>query len=70
MNQDYRTLFGIDGDTDIVGKCPEDLLPEDIAEQFREIDQRVLTTNDSDTVEERIETEHGLRTFLTRMNPV
>lgn len=69
-NQELRTLFGIDQETEITGKSPEELVPAGVAEQFRENDQRVLETAQAVEVEESIETEQGTREFLTRITPL
>ncbi len=70
MNRRARTLFGIDEKAEAVGKRLEEVLPPEVAEQFRKNDQRVLKTEEPIEIEETIETEKGDRTVLTRMSPL
>ena len=41
-NQNCRELFGIDQSLELEGRSPSQILPEDLAEQFRENDQRAI----------------------------
>lgn len=70
MNQYFRDLFGIDDDVDVAGKRLSDVLPEEIAEQFRENDRRAIEAGERIEIEEEVEYEHGQMTALTRIMPV
>lgn len=70
INQPYRERFGIDPDTEVVGKRPPDLLPDELASRFLENDRRVLETEAPVELEEEMDTENGRRTYLTRITPL
>jgi PAS domain S-box-containing protein len=70
VNQNFRDLFGFAESTDIIGKKPSDLFSEEIAAQFRENDHRVITTEEPVEIEEKVPTEFGDRTYLTRIRPL
>lgn len=70
VNHTFRTLFDIEEETEVAGKLPEEVVLQEIAEGFRENDQQVLETEESIEIKETIETDHGRRTFLTRITPL
>lgn len=70
VNQNYRELFDIDEDTEVAGKRPEEVVPEDVAEKIRDSDRQVLETGQTLKIEETTETERGQRTHLTRITPL
>lgn len=70
LNQYFRDLFEIDADSEVSGKRLSDVLPGEIASQFRTNDQRAIEAGQRIEIEEEVETEHGLRTYLTRIMPV
>ncbi len=43
VNQEFRTLFGVDEDTEMVGVRPEQVLPPDTAAEFRANDRRAIS---------------------------
>lgn len=70
INQNCRELFGLAEETEVVGKRPADIFPEEVAAEFRENDQQVIETEEPVEIHEEIVTEQGLRTFLTRITPL
>jgi PAS domain S-box-containing protein len=70
VNQEFRTLFGIDEKTAVAGQPPEAVLPAEATDHFRENDQRVLETKQPVETEETVETQQGIKTFLTRRTPL
>ncbi|WP_050033159.1 PAS domain-containing protein [Halorubrum halophilum] len=68
MNQACRDLFDVDADP--VGMTDEDLFPEEIAEQARADDLRVLESGAQIELEETIPTPAGESVRLTRKSPV
>ncbi|MFC7057436.1 PAS domain-containing protein [Halovenus salina] len=69
MNQNYREMFGIEDETEVAEKTPEDLFDDELAEQFRAYDREALAAEESLEFKENIETDDGTRTFLTRLTP-
>lgn len=70
MNQNCRDLFGIDDERDVTGLTDFDLVPEDVANQYLADDRRVLETNETIEIEEKVPTTDGTRTYLTRKTPI
>ena len=70
VNEAFRATFGIDEDVDVSGAAPEQLLSSETAAQFRTNDRRAISEGRPVEVEETVETEHGTRTFLTRITPL
>lgn len=70
INQAFRDLFEIDDETKVVGKRPEDFLPEEVASQFRENDIKTIDNEETTEIEEEVQTPHGVRTYLTRITPL
>jgi len=68
VNQACRDLFDVDKDP--VGMTDEDLFPEEIAEQARSDDLRVLESGVQIELEETIPTPAGESVRLTRKSPV
>jgi PAS domain S-box-containing protein len=69
VNSRYEELFNI-RNTDIQGLTDAEVLPEEIARQFRTTDQRVIQEGVSCQVEERIPQEDGMRTYLSVKFPI
>ncbi len=70
MNDECKDLLGLDTDTDIVGLTDEDLFPEEVAEQYRADDRRVLEEGEPVEHEEAVPTPRGSRTHLTTKSPL
>lgn len=70
MNQYHREVFDIADDADVTGKQFADLLPAEVAAQFRENDNRVYETGEAVELEETVVTDEGPRDFLTRIVPL
>jgi len=70
VNQAFCDLFEIDDETEVVGKRPEELLPEEVASQFRENDRKTIENGHRTEIEEKVRTPHGTRTYLTRITPL
>ncbi|OYR41768.1 PAS domain-containing protein [Halorubrum sp. Hd13] len=68
VNQACRDLFDVDEDP--VGMTDEDLFPQEIAEQARADDLRVLDGGEQIELEETIPTPAGESVRLTRKSPV
>lgn len=69
VNSRYEELFRVKNE-DVRGKTDTDLLPADVAEQFRENDERVLREGCSLHVEERIPQSDGVHTYLSVKFPI
>jgi len=69
VNSRYEELFGVQNEA-IRGKTDFEVLPREVAEQFRAHDRLVLTDNRSRQVEERIPQKEGVRTYLAVKFPV
>jgi PAS domain S-box-containing protein len=71
VNETCRAVLGLDDDADIVGKTDYDLFPDDIAEQYRADDQRVLDTEQTIQIRDTVPMPDGsVRTHLTLKSPV
>ncbi|WP_396610791.1 PAS domain-containing protein [Haloferax sp. S1W] len=69
-NQNYRELFDIDDEVDLVGVDVGDVFDADTVSRLREVDQRVLSSGELVEIEEEIETATGQRVFLVRITPL
>lgn len=69
VNSRFEELFQVNAES-VRGKPDADLLPEEVAEQFRENDQRVLTEGCSLNVEEQISHGDGMHTYLSVKFPI
>jgi PAS domain S-box-containing protein len=69
VNTRYEELFKVRNEA-IRGKTDDDILPEHIANQFRESDSKVLTESRSLQVEEQIQHNDGLHTYLAVKFPI
>jgi PAS domain S-box-containing protein len=69
VNSRFEKLFGIDGDA-VHGKTDGDLLPAEVAEQFRAHDERALAKGISLQVEEQIHQQDGMHTYLSVKFPL
>jgi PAS domain S-box-containing protein len=70
MNQNYRSLVGIEADETVTGVTDEDLFPEAVATRHRANDEQVFETNETIEIEEEIPTPDGDRTVLMRKTPI
>lgn len=70
VNQRFRDLFRIDSDVEISGTDATEMLPSEIAEQFRKNEQRAYETHEPVELEETVETDDGCRQYLTRITPI
>jgi len=69
VNSRYEELFHVKNE-DVRGKSDGDLLPADVAEQFRVHDERVLSEGCSLHVEEQIPQKDGMHTYLSVKFPI
>ncbi len=69
VNSRFEKLFGI-GNEAARGQNDKDILPPKVAEQFHRHDERVLAEGASLHVEEQIEQEDGLHTYLSVKFPI
>ena len=69
VNSRYEELFGVRNDA-IRGRTDHEILPPEVAEQFRAHDREVLADHRSRQVEERIPQPGGIRTYLSVKFPV
>lgn len=69
MNGTCRDVLGIE-EGDAVGRTDYDLFPEEIADEYRADDRRVLRDRETIRVEEEVPTGDGMRTFLTLKSPI
>jgi PAS domain S-box-containing protein len=70
MNPVCREILGVDQDADITGLTDSDLVDDDVAEQFREDDKRVLDEEQTIEFEEEVPTPDGTQTRLTLKSPL
>lgn len=70
VNQNFRILFDVDEHTEVAGKLPEEVVSQELAEQFRDNDRQVLRTEQSVEIEDTIETDQEQQVFLTRITPL
>jgi len=69
VNRQYENLFGLKKDQ-ILHKTDYDIFPEEIAEQFRSNDRRVLEIGDMIKTEERVPFRNGLHTYVSVKFPL
>ena len=69
VNARYEELFHI-SNAEVRGKTDYDILPEEVAAQFRESDSKVLKELCSMQVEERIQQSDGSHTYLAVKFPI
>jgi PAS domain S-box-containing protein len=69
VNMRYEELFNV-RNVEIRGKTDYDILPKQVAEQFRESDSQVLKESRSLQVEEHIQQSDGLHTYLAVKFPI
>jgi len=69
VNSRFEALFGIDNEA-ARGQTDAAILPPKVAEQFRRHDEHVLTEGASLHVEEQIEQEDGIHTYLSVKFPI
>ena len=70
MNQEYRELFSIGENEDIVGKHPTDLFSPETAAEFLDHDREVIEHETPIEVKKELPTERGDRTYLIRVTPL
>lgn len=69
VNSRYEELFGVQNEM-IRGKTDYEILPKDVADQFRTHDQKVVWDNNHCQVEEKIPQPDGLHTYISVKFPV
>ncbi len=69
INSKYEELFGVQND-EVRGKTDYDILPKEIADQFRANDLKVLSEKRSFQVEEHIPQNETIHTYLSAKFPV
>jgi PAS domain S-box-containing protein len=69
VNSRYEELFGRTNQ-EVIGKTDNEVLPQGIAKQFRQNDQRVLETKEPIQVEEHLHLDTGLHTYLSIKFPI
>ena len=69
VNSRFEALFGVRNET-VRGRTDADVLPSEVARQFQNHDNRVLTEGASLQVEEQILQENGLHTYLSVKFPI
>ena len=69
VNSRYEEIFDVKNE-DVRGRTDFEILPRDIAEQFRQHDLEVLSRNQPIQVEERVQQTDGHHTYLTVKFPV
>ena len=69
VNSRFEELFGVRYDR-VRGKTDGDLLPPEVAEQFKHNDEQVLAKKDSLHFEEQIQQPDGLHTYLSVKFPI
>ena len=70
MNQETRSILGIDKNRDISGLTDYDVVPEATAKQFLADDKRVLESGETIEIEEEVPTPNGPRHHITRKRPI
>ena len=70
VNQNVREILDIEADEQVIGRTDAELFSEDVARMYRADDERVLDSNQTIEVEERVPTSDGTRTYLTRKTPL
>ena len=68
-NPEFESIFGLEPGT-AVGKTDEELLPEEVVQQFRETDRGVIEEGVEATLEEEIPVGGTARTYLTLKFPL
>jgi PAS domain S-box-containing protein len=69
MNQECRRLLGVDPETDVAGRTDYDFLPDDVATQYQQDDQRVLDREETIRIEEEVPAPDRTQTNLTLKSP-
>lgn len=69
VNSRFEELFGVNNEA-LRGESGADLLPPEVAEQFRVNDERVLAEGYSLHIEEQVEQKDGLHTYLSVKFPI
>lgn len=70
VNNQFRKIFNLDDDIQIIGKTNTELLDEKIAAQFDENDKRVLEEKKSILIEEKVITSQGVKYYQTNLFPI
>lgn len=70
VNKQFRNIFNLDDDVQIVGKKIPDILDEETAAQFGENDKRVIEGNKPILFEEKVQTPEGVRYYQTNLFPL
>jgi len=69
MNEECRRLLGVGPDEDITGLTDHDLLPADVADQYRANDRRVMETGETLEIEEEVPAPEGTQIHRTLKSP-
>lgn len=69
VNKQYEKLFKI-SNQDIQGKQDSDIFPQEVADNFRQNDLRVIETNQVHEVEELVPCDDGVHTYLSIKFPI
>ena len=69
INSKYEELFGVQND-EVRGKTDYEILPKEVADQFRANDLKVLSEKRSFQIEEHIPQDDGIHTYLSVKFPV
>lgn len=69
MNEECRRLLGVGPNEDVTGLTDHDLLPEDVAVQYREADRRVMEAGETLAIEEEIPMPDGPQLNRTLKSP-
>ncbi len=70
VNRNFRTLFGIGDGVDVEGRRPSELLPEEVAAQFRENDGQVIEAAERIEFVEEINIDDRTEIYQTRIAPI
>jgi len=70
MNTACKELLGLDPDRNVTGLTDYDLFPDDVVEQFRADDKRVIEAGEPIEIEEVVPTADGPKTYQTNKRPL
>lgn len=70
VNQQWREVFNMDDEAQVIGKTPEDLFPGPLAKQLQASDRQVIATGEPTNFEEELTLDQETRTYLARTTPV
>lgn len=70
VNKQFREIFNVDDDVQIIGKKMEDILDEETAAQFSDNDKKVIERNEPILIEEKVSTADGVRYYQSNLFPI